>query len=126
MSKLPDNTLIVVADRVSARLFRVNLAGETALLEQTEVLNPAPIEGVEDGDRPMTMDEAGFVRQVAERLYQDALRGDVEHLMLVADPHTLGQLRPLLHKEVQKRVVAELAKNHANSSRDDLEKLLVS
>ncbi|MDL5368191.1 host attachment family protein [Xanthomonas sp. NCPPB 2654] len=124
MSKLPDNTLVVVADRVSARLFRTTLAGETSLLEQTEVLSPTPIEGVEDGDRPMTMDEAGFVRQLAERLYQNALRNDFEHLVLVADPQTLGQLRPLLHKEVQKRVVSELAKNHAHTSRDELEKLL--
>lgn len=124
MSKLPDNTLVVVADGVSARMFRTNLAGEASLLEQKEVLAPTPIEGVEDGDRPMTMDEAGFVRQLAERLYQDALRGDYAHLVLVADPQTLGQLRPLLHKEVQKRMVSELAKNHAHTSRDDLEKLL--
>lgn len=124
MSKLPDNTLVVVADRVSARVFRSTLAGETSLLEQTEVLTPTPIEGVEDGDRPMTMDEAGFVRQLAERLYQGALRSDFEHLVLVADPQTLGQLRPLLHKEVQKRVVSELAKNHAHTPRDELEKLL--
>ena len=50
-----------------------------------------------------------------------AHRGEFEHLVIVADRQTLGQLRPSLHKEVQQRLVREVTKALTNSSIEDIE-----
>jgi protein required for attachment to host cells len=46
------------------------------------------------------------------------------HLVLVADPQTLGQMRPQLHKETVARMHAELAKDLTNSPLADIERAL--
>jgi protein required for attachment to host cells len=55
-----------------------------------------------------------------------ALKNDFEALAIVAPPKALGVLRPLLHKEVVKRVVLELAKDLANQPIPDIEKALAA
>ena len=42
----------------------------------------------------------------------------------MADPQTLGQLRPLLHKEVQARIVLEIAKSLMKATTADIQKAL--
>jgi protein required for attachment to host cells len=44
--------------------------------------------------------------------------------VLVADPRTLGQMRPLLHKEVGQRMVAEVSKTLTRSPLPDIERAL--
>ena len=46
------------------------------------------------------------------------------HLVLVADPQTLGQMRPQLHKETLQRMHGELAKTFTNSPVHDIERAL--
>ena len=48
---------------------------------------------------------------VAPWLNAKALAGEIEQLMIVADPRTLGEMRPHFHKVLQARIVAELAKD---------------
>ena len=43
---------------------------------------------------------------------------------LIADPATLGRVRPLLHKEATQRIVAEIGKDLTNSRLDDIERLV--
>ncbi len=44
--------------------------------------------------------------------------------MLLADPQTLGRMRPLLHKETLRRLQGELAKDFTNAPLEDIERAL--
>ena len=65
-----------------------------------------------------------FARDLADILYDRAHAGAFERIVLVAPPKTLGELRDALHKEVQDRVVGELAKDFTNHPLDEVETLL--
>ena len=67
---------------------------------------------------------ATFSKQIAERLYGYSHRGAFDRLILVADPDTLGEIRPLLHQEVSDKIVLEQAKTLTNSTVADIEKSL--
>jgi protein required for attachment to host cells len=47
-------------------------------------------------------------------------------LVLAADPKTLGQIRQHSHKELQSRIVGELAKDLVNSPISAIEKALAA
>jgi protein required for attachment to host cells len=57
------------------------------------------------------LEKERFARDLADRLERWALAGRYEALVLVADPRTLGVLRPELHKAVQERLLAEVDKD---------------
>jgi len=113
---IPENALIVVADGTGARFFR-NTGSENRLslsaigeLAPADLLNAGPA-----GNRPpestsQETDEATFAKQLARELYRRVHSEKVPALVLIADPQTLGQIRPLLHKEVKDRLVAEVGK----------------
>ncbi|HET6397255.1 MAG TPA: host attachment family protein [Pseudoxanthomonas sp.] len=129
MRRIPQDAWILVADGASARLFR-NVGEDGQLrLHQEELIALDPAEGVMPAALPAEadardMDEASFARQLAQRLNQDALHGRYRHLVLAADPQTLGQIRPLLHEEARGRLLAELAKDYTNAPREDIERAL--
>lgn len=130
MQKIPRGAWVLVADGTSARLF-TNIGapmGQVKLLqEESIILDPA--EGEMPGVLPtettaQEAEEASFARQLAHRLNQEALAGRFEHLVLAADPQTLGQIRPNLHEEVRSRLLAELAKNYTNLRLEQIEQAL--
>lgn len=130
MRRIPREALVLVADGASARLFR-NLGGENGAvkLHQEEALELDPAEGVMPAVLPADVpareaEEASFARQLAQKLNHDALGGRFQHLVLAADPQTLGQIRPLLHDEVRSRLLAEVPKNYTNTPREDIERAL--
>jgi protein required for attachment to host cells len=53
-----------------------------------------------------------------------AHRGAFEHLVIVAPPQVLGEMRKQLHQEVATKVVAEIDKTLTNHSVFEIEKLL--
>lgn len=130
MKTIPANALVVVADGTGARLFRNAGHGGDVSLKQNGMFNPSKLD--DDGPagaRPpestkQETDEATFAKQLAKELYRRAHLGEFEHLVIVADPQTLGQLRPSLHKEVQQRLVREVAKTLTNSSTEDIERAI--
>jgi len=130
VQNIPRNTLVVVADGVGARVFRNAGEGNALSLIQESTIKPADLQ--DDGPsgvRPpestkQETDEATFAKQLAEHLYQGAHRGDYEHLILIADPQTLGQVRPLLHKEVKQRLLREPNKGLTSSPLKDIEAAL--
>jgi protein required for attachment to host cells len=129
-TKIPAGTLVVVADGGGARTLR-NAGSDQALkLEQVEHIDPASLPlatpaGAQPPDvRGEEAEEAGFAKRLAHRLNDDALKHRFEHLVLFADSQTLGQIRPLLHKETQARLIADHAKNLLNSSLQDIEHAL--
>ncbi len=69
-------------------------------------------------------DEATFAKQLAKELYRRAHSGDFKALVLIADPQTLGQIRPTLHKEVQERLVSEIGKALTKASITDIQRAL--
>ncbi|MBN9077351.1 MAG: Host attachment protein [Rhizobiales bacterium 65-79] len=65
-----------------------------------------------------------FADEIAERLYAMAHRGDFEHIVLVAPPQVLGELRKKLHKEVEARITGEVAKTLTGHTVSDIENVL--
>ena len=70
------------------------------------------------------LNEATFAKQVAAQLNEDALKNRYAHLILIADPQTLGRIRPLLHKETQERLLKDLAKDFTNAPLEDIQRAL--
>ena len=128
--KIPHNALIVVADGTGARFFRNSGQELSVKLRADGELQPGNLENDgPSGKRPhestsQETDEATFAKQLAKDLYRRAHQGDFEALVLIADPQTLGQIRPILHKEVQSRLVGEHAKTLTKASIADIEKTL--
>ena len=58
-----------------------------------------------------TQAEDGFAVGVAEVLNKMVLSHKVEHLLVIAAPKTLGQLRKGWHKETTARLVGEISKD---------------
>jgi len=127
--EIPHNALVVVADGTGARFFR-NSGREKVVLSPEGELKPTHL--LDDGPagkRPpesshQETDEATFAKQLAKELYRRAHSGDFAALVLIADPQTLGQIRPTLHKEVQDRLVSEIGKTLTKASITDIQKHL--
>ena len=81
-----------------------------------------------------SMDETDFkqqeedvwVKEVAEKLRMRALKGDFEHLCIIAPPKALGVLRKELHKEVEKRVICTINKEMSGRPIPEIEALIVT
>ena len=132
MPKLPEGTLVVVADGEKARWFR-NVGDDNALQLRQEALMDAHdmfLQGPSGAAPPeqtlQQTDEASFAKQVATKLNEGALQHEYADLVLVADPHTLGQMRPQLHKETLARLRGEVAKTLTNSPLEDITSALSS
>lgn len=134
MHKIPAGTWVVVADGTHARLFH-NVGKQDALrLKQDDLMKPDVVDEQGQGPSghrppeasPEQTGEATFAKQLAHRLNAAALKQEFEHLFLVADPTTLGEIRPQLHVETTRRITGELAKTLTNSSLDDIEKILAA
>ena len=63
-----------------------------------------------------------FARDLADLLYDRAHKRMFEHIVLVAAPGVLGELRKAIHKEVADRVVAEVPKTLTGQPIDAIEK----
>jgi len=72
------------------------------------------------------LNELAHGAAAAEWLNQKALANEIEHLVVVADPKTLGEMRRHYHKELQARIVAELDKALANEPTAQIEKALAA
>jgi protein required for attachment to host cells len=53
-----------------------------------------------------------------------ALRNEFESLIIVAPPKTLGELRKHYHKEVEKRLAGEIAKDLTGHPVTEIEKII--
>lgn len=128
--KIKTNSLIVVADGEKAALFQNTSNSEINLkslgemeLSYLDDKGPSTLpEEVSDKE----IEEATFAKHIASDLYKRAHNGDFDQLVLIADPQTLGQIRPNLHHEVQQRLVGEIAKTLTNSPIEDIEKAIQS
>ena len=60
------------------------------------------------------IDELAHGAAIAEWLNTQALRGGIDEVVIAADPKTLGQIRQHCHKELENRIVGEVAKDLTN------------
>ncbi len=141
--RIDKGTWVLVADGERFQLLRnEGDRGRLALrvIRQAEVVNPPTRE--QGTDRPGRFDDAAagpstaeptdwhrlekerFGKEMAAELRSSALAGRFEALVIVADPRTLGVLRPALHKTVQERLVAEIDKDLAGRPVAEIEALI--
>lgn len=143
--QVPHNSFVLVADGKKMLFFRNEGDAEFLKLEverKREQDIPA--------DRDMKTDDAGrafdasggpgvsayeevdyhqleedrFAAEAAEMLKQRALRNDFESVIIVAPPRTLGELRKHYHKEVEKRLAGEIAKDLTGHPVVEIEKII--
>ena len=70
------------------------------------------------------LEENRFAADAAAMLRDRALRNEFESLVVVAPPKTLGELRKHYHKEVEKRIAAEVPKDLTNVPVEEIERIL--
>lgn len=128
---IPHKALIVVADGTHARFFR-NMGRETKLhlsaegeLKPAHLLYEGPAGKRPKDSPPKEVDEATFAKQLAQELFRRVQNKEFEALILIADPQTLGEIRPSLHKEVQSHLISEIPKTLTKASVADIQKALI-
>jgi protein required for attachment to host cells len=125
---IPKNALVVISTEAEAQLYRNE--GEEGQLQPKASDKLTPQNLADDGPsgkRPpesssRETDEATFSKQLAQRLYAMAHAGGFDDLVLIADPDTLGELRPILHQEVSDKIVLEMDKTLINASLEGIER----
>ncbi|HWW58071.1 MAG TPA: host attachment family protein [Sphingopyxis sp.] len=144
---LPHNTLVLVADGRKA-LFLRNQGDE----QQIDLRTAAHRERDDRKDSDIKTDAAGqspapagsglpggtmgepdfhqqeedrFARDLAEKINAMALAGTFDALVVIAPARTMGELRPLWHKETSARLVGEHVKEMTDRPVPDIEALLV-
>ena len=70
------------------------------------------------------LDELAHSAAAAEWLNAKCIAGEIENLIVIADPKTLGEMRRHYHGETEKRIVGDLAKTMTNESGDRIAKAL--
>ena len=132
MTNIPSQTFVVVGDGEGARLFRNSGDAQSINLKSIGTLEPGNLadegpSGKSPPDQsPRESMEATFSKKLAEHLYKIAYGKEAAHIVLILDPDTMGEVRPLLHKEVTDRLILELTKTLTNNPVDDIEKSLES
>lgn len=117
--QLAPGTHVAVVDGVRFLLMRnTGTQAEPALSEASEPdvtdMGESGASGHHDtnakSDDHRTQDKLDHAAQVANWLNVQVLRNDIEHLLIVADPDTMGEMRRHLHKKTQDVLVGELVK----------------
>jgi protein required for attachment to host cells len=145
--QVPHNSFVVVADGRKMLFFRNEGDAEFLRLQvERKQVQDNPADRDQKTDAPgHTFDASGgagrsayeevdfhqleedrFAAETAEMLRKRALRNEFESLIIVAPPRTLGELRKHYHKEVEKRLAAEVAKDLTGHPVAEIEKILQS
>ncbi|WP_163849590.1 host attachment family protein [Pseudooceanicola aestuarii] len=142
MAELPHDAWVVIADGEKALFLRNITDGEDPYLDvirKEEQENPKDID--QSANRPGRMQDGGvqqrsamddtdwhelakerFADELAEILYKRVHQGAFDHLVIVAPPKILAELRKTLHQEVTAKVIAEVPKTLTNHPVDEIEK----
>ncbi|QUS35458.1 host attachment family protein [Falsirhodobacter algicola] len=144
MQRLTHGTWVVVADGEKALFMENEGDGQYPVLRvrrlETHENPPDRDQGTDKGGQigngrggtGSAMDQTDFhqlekdrfAHDLAQTLYKLAHAGRFDRLILVAAPQTLGAIRPELHKEVQDRIVGEIAKSLTSMPIDKIEKAI--
>lgn len=143
--RVPHNSFVVVADGKKSLFFRNEGDGDFPnLIVERKDSHPDLEDREQKSDQPgrtfsgqgsggrsayeetdyHQLEEERFAAETAEQLKQRALRNDYESLIVVAPPRTLGALRKHYHKEVEKRIAGEIAKDLTGHPVGEIEKII--
>ncbi len=135
--KIPHNALVAVADGERFRLMRNTgpiFEPKLELVAEPSLRMPVPGAESRSDDRG-TLTTAGSQTDLAEVahgaavvewLNAKALHGEIDQLVVVADPRTLGEMRPHYHKLLREKIVAELAKELTGESPQSIAETLAA
>ncbi|MDN3647139.1 host attachment protein [Pontixanthobacter aestiaquae] len=70
------------------------------------------------------LDELAHATAAAEWLNAKAVAGEMDDLVVIADPKTLGEMRRHYHTELEKRLVGEIAKTLTGETTERIEKAI--
>jgi protein required for attachment to host cells len=128
---LPTGTTVAVADGETIRLFHnTGVKPGVHLVEITAARAPAHSgsgarhhtgSANPDGRRLVEDDFAAATAAFLNRL---SLDGTIEHLVVVSDPRTLGELRKHFHHELRGKIIGELAKDFSRRPLEDIASLI--
>jgi protein required for attachment to host cells len=143
--QVPHNSFVVVADGQKMLFFRNEGDAEFLKLEVERKLvqdNPSD-EEQKTSKAGRTFDASGgagrsayeetdfhqlgedrFAADTAAMLKERALRKEYDSLIIVAPPRTLGELRKHYHKEVEKRLAGEIAKDLTGHPVPEIERII--
>jgi len=129
---LPIGTTVAVADGKTVRLFRnTGVKPGVHLVEMTA----APLEPAHSGSGARhhsgsanpdgrRLDEDDFAASTAAFLNKLGLDGTIEHLVVVSDPRTLGEMRKHFHRDLRDKIMAEFAKDFSRRPLEDIAALI--
>ena len=127
---LNKNTLIVVSDGESAVIWR-NHGQSVPDLEHIETVtydsmaSNGPSGSTPEEQSLQDTAEATFSKQLVHKLNAMALSNALpDEVIIIADPSSLGLMRPQYHSELKRRIVKELPKTLVKASKKELEKAL--
>jgi protein required for attachment to host cells len=132
--RIPKGAIVAVADGEILNLFRN--AGEESAPELT-ALPDAKVDAANKGSggrhhsssanpSDSQQDEDGFAAGTAKILNKRVLDGDIDNLIVVAAPRTLGELRKHYHKTLSAILVGEIAKDLTGHSVADVAKTIAA
>jgi protein required for attachment to host cells len=132
--KIPKNALVAVADGEKLGLY--NNSGD----EHAPKLAALPYADVSthnmgSGGRHQSssanpsdsqQDEDSFAAGVAEVLNNRAMAGKIDHVIVIAAPRTLGELRKHYHKTLVAKMAGEIPKDLTGHAMADIEKVIAA
>jgi len=127
--KLPNGATVAVVDGQHMLLFRNK--GHEPLIELDDLpkVNVTSINS-NSGNRHRSsaanpdanrLAEDGFAAAVAAFLNSAVLAGDIRKLLVIADPRTLGEMRPQFHGHLIAALVGEIPRDLVRHSKEDIE-----
>ena len=121
---LPHDAHVAVADGERFVLFRND--GDEALINLVDAASFDVDTSNRSGANPEVrdLDERGHAAGVAALLNQRVLANEIEKLLIVADPKTLGIMRDHYHGELKRRLVGELPKTLTGADTAEIERTI--
>lgn len=124
--QLPHGAHVAVADGNRFVLFRND--GDETLINLVDASSPEVDTTNRGGAKPEPRDleERGHAAGVAALLNKRVLENEIESLLIIADPNTLGVMRGHYHGELEKRLVGELPKTLTNADTGQIEQAIAA
>lgn len=126
---LPHGTIVAVADGEKLKLFRN--AGDEIHPAFTSLVVPdiEPLKkhsGARHQSSSAHPDESQFAGGIAGLLNKLVLDGKISDLIIIAAPHTLGDIRKNYHKKVLEVLRGEISKDLTGHTVHDIEKAIAA
>ena len=132
--KIPKGAVVAVSDGEELNLFRN--VGEEAAPKLTAMSDrDVTTENAGSGGRHQSSSanpsgnqqtEDNFAAGVADVLNKGVLTGKFDHLIVIAAPRTLGELRKHYHKQLSSILVGEISKDLTGHTIDDIERTITA